>query len=115
MPSVLAKMAAGTSAARVNRAVLRPCRGLIPRAWSRWASASSVSALPGLRPGKSQGEETSSRLLPGGLRPAASPATRVSSGAGRMIGRLPRRRRVRPSSCRTCLVVRAVMTLSFWA
>jgi hypothetical protein len=36
MPSVLVKIAAGTSAARVNRAVLRLCRGLIPRAWSRW-------------------------------------------------------------------------------
>jgi hypothetical protein len=46
MPGVLARMAAGTSAARVNRAVLRPCRGLIPRTWSRWASASWVSSLP---------------------------------------------------------------------
>ena len=49
--------------------MLRPCRGLIPRAWSRWASASSVSALPGRRPGNSQGEGTPSRLLP--ARPAA--------------------------------------------
>ena len=72
MPRVLARIAAGTSAARVNRAVLRPCRGLIPRAWSRWARASSVSALPGRRPGNSQGEGTLSRLLPGALRPAAS-------------------------------------------
>jgi len=81
MPSVLARIAAGTSAARVNRAVLRLWRGLIPKAWSHWASASPVSGLPGRRPGNSQEEEAASRLVPGALRPAASAASQLTAPA----------------------------------
>src|SRR5260370_20575038 len=81
MVNVLGGMAAGTPAARVNRAVFRLWRGLIPGAWSRRASASSVSRLAGRRPGNSQEEETSSRLVPGALRLAVSAPMRASGSA----------------------------------
>ena len=92
--------------ARVNRAVLRLCRGLMPRAWSRWASA-SLSARPGQRPGKSQREWTLSRLLPGRLQPSASPVTRASSGAGKTDRAAAQAKQGAAASCKTCWVVRA--------
>ena len=64
--------------ARVKRAVLRPSRGLIPMALSRWASASSVSAAvllqgrrgPGCHPGQNARHP----------RPSRDPVQKLSAG-----------------------------------
>ncbi len=81
MPSIFARIEAGTSAAGVSRAVLRACRGLTPMAWSLLPSESLASAVPGQRPGNSQSVGPVSRPWPGALRSSARLATRLSGGA----------------------------------
>src|SRR6266568_4997139 len=102
MPSVLARMAAGTSAARLNRAVLRLCRGLIPSAESRRASVFGKRASwPATReqPGGRNAEQAGARRFAAGRERADQgvqrgrqhdgPAAQAKEGAAVLLQYMP--------------------------
>ena len=80
-PRVRARMAAGTSAASWNSAVLRAWRGLIPSASSRWVSLALLIGCPGWPPGNSQGDGPAAPMVAWPLR---LPASREGDGGGRL-------------------------------
>src|SRR5216684_3270400 len=76
-------MAAGTSAASWNRAVLRAWRGLIPRPLSRWVSLALLIGWPGWPPGNSQGDGPVAPMAAWPLRLAAT--ARAAEATGKAV------------------------------